>query len=41
MLDERAGLGKTIGNPVYEDQMEGVALFAKQHSLFYLMLCLM
>lgn len=34
MLDSRAGLGKTIGNPVYEDQMEGVALFAKKHSLF-------
>jgi nickel-dependent lactate racemase len=34
MLDERAGLGKTIGNPVYEDQMEGTALFAKTHNLF-------
>lgn len=34
MLDPRSGLGKTIGNPVYEDQMEGVALFAKEHSLF-------
>ena len=34
MLDERAGLGKTVGNPVYEDQMEGVGLFAKTHSLF-------
>lgn len=34
MLDPNAGLGKTIGNPVYEDQMEGVALFAKGRSLF-------
>lgn len=34
MLDEHAGLGKTVGNPVYEDQMEGVALFAKGRSLF-------
>lgn len=34
MLDARAGLGKTTGNPVYEDQMEGVALFAKGRSLF-------
>lgn len=34
MLDPNSGLGKTIGNPVYEDQMEGVALFAKKHSLF-------
>ena len=34
MLDKHAGLGKTIGNPVYEDQMEGVALFAKGRSLF-------
>ena len=33
MLDANAGLGKTIGNPVYEDQMEGVALFAKGRSL--------
>lgn len=28
MMDKRAGLGKTTGNPVYEDQMEGVALWA-------------
>ena len=28
MMDPRAGLGKTTGNPVYEDQMEGVALWA-------------
>ena len=34
MLDEHAGLGKTTGNPCYEDQMEGVALFAKGRSLF-------
>ncbi|MBO5659197.1 MAG: nickel-dependent lactate racemase [Duodenibacillus sp.] len=34
MLDENAGLGRTDGNPVYEDQMEGVALFAKGRSLF-------
>ena len=34
MLDEKAGLGITKGNPCYEDQMEGVALFAKGRSLF-------
>ena len=34
MLDPAAGLGKTTGNPCYEDQMEGVALFAKGRSLF-------
>ncbi|MEG1345255.1 MAG: nickel-dependent lactate racemase [Acidaminococcaceae bacterium] len=34
MLDPAAGLGKTSGNPVYEDQMEGVALFAQGRSLF-------
>ncbi len=34
MLDEHAGLGRTTGNPCYEDQMEGVALFAKGRSLF-------
>ncbi len=34
MLDPQAGLGKTTGNPCYEDQMEGVALFAKGRSLF-------
>lgn len=27
MLDPNSGLGKTTGNPVYEDQMEGVALW--------------
>ena len=35
MLDPNAGLGKTVGNPVYEDQMEGVAMFAKNHSVFH------
>ncbi len=34
MLDDNAALGRTVGNPVYEDQMEGVALFAKGRSLF-------
>ncbi|MCI6530656.1 MAG: nickel-dependent lactate racemase [Mesosutterella sp.] len=34
MLDPNAGLGRTAGNPVYEDQMEGVARFAKGRSLF-------
>lgn len=34
MLDPNAGLGRTTGNPVYEDQMEGVARFAKGRSLF-------
>ena len=34
MLDENAALGRTTGNPCYEDQMEGVALFAKGRSLF-------
>ena len=34
MLDKHAGLGLTTGNPCYEDQMEGVALFAKGRSLF-------
>lgn len=29
MLDSAAGLGRMEGNPVYEDQMEGVALWAK------------
>lgn len=28
MMDPHAGLGKTTDNPVYEDQMEGVALWA-------------
>ena len=34
MLDPHSGLGKTKENPVYEDQLEGVALFAKGRSLF-------
>jgi nickel-dependent lactate racemase len=34
MLSPEAGLGRTKGNPCYEDQMEGVALFAKGRSLF-------
>ncbi len=34
MLDPAAELGRMEGNPCYEDQMEGVALFAKGRSLF-------
>ena len=34
MLDPNAQLGATVGNPVYEDQMEGVALWAKNRSVF-------
>lgn len=34
MMDHNAQLGKLKGNPVYEDQVEGVRLFAKQHQLF-------
>lgn len=34
MLSPEAGLGKTTGNPCYEDQMEGVAKFAEGRSLF-------
>lgn len=34
MLDPRSGLGKAEGNPVYDDQMESVALFAKGRDLF-------
>ncbi|PWM79548.1 MAG: nickel-dependent lactate racemase [Phascolarctobacterium sp.] len=34
MLDENAMLGKLAGNPIYDDQMEGVKLFAKGRSLF-------
>jgi len=33
MMDPHAGLGQTTGNPVYEDQMEGVALWAKGRSV--------
>lgn len=34
MVDKHAGLGKTVGNPVYEDQLEAVALWAKNRSVF-------
>jgi len=34
LMDPRSGLGKTVGNPVYEDQLEGVALWAKGRSTF-------
>lgn len=34
MLDPNAGLGKLHGNPVYEDQVEGVRLFAAKHNCF-------
>ncbi len=34
MMDPHAGLGKTTDNPVYLDQMEGVALWAKGRSVF-------
>lgn len=34
MLDPHSGLGILEGNPVYEDQIEGVELFAKGRSLF-------
>ncbi len=34
MMDPNARLGKLHGNPVYEDQVEGVRLFAKEHQLF-------
>lgn len=34
MLDPNSGLGKLHGNPVYDDQMDGVRLFAAKHNLF-------
>ena len=34
MMSPNSQLGKLQGNPVYEDQMEGVALFAQKHRLF-------
>lgn len=34
MMSPDAQLGKLHGNPVYEDQMEGVRLFAKGHRMF-------
>ncbi len=36
MLDPASGLGKTVGNPVYEDQMEAVAMWAKGRDVFLL-----
>ena len=34
MMSPHSQLGKLHGNPVYDDQMEGVRLFAKEHKLF-------
>ncbi len=34
MRDPASGLGRTEGNPVYEDQMEAVAMWAKGRSVF-------
>ena len=34
MMSPNSQLGKLHGNPVYDDQMEGVRLFAKEHKLF-------
>lgn len=34
MMDDRCGLGITTGNPCYEDQVEGVELFAHGRNLF-------
>lgn len=34
MMDPSCGLGVTTGNPCYEDQVEGVRLFAKGRHLF-------
>lgn len=34
MMSTNAQLGKLHGNPVYDDQMEGVSLFAKKHKMF-------
>ncbi len=34
MMQPEAHIGKLDGNPVYEDQMAGIALFAKNRSLF-------
>lgn len=34
MMDDRCGLGITAGNPCYEDQVEGVELFAAGRNLF-------
>lgn len=34
MMHPEAKLGKLHGNPVYEDQMEGVSLFTEKHKVF-------
>ena len=34
MMSPNSGLGKLHGNPVYDDQVEGVRLFAKEHKMF-------
>lgn len=34
MMSPNSGLGKLAGNPVYDDQMEGVGLFAQEHKMF-------
>ncbi len=34
MMSPASQLGKLHGNPVYDDQMEGVGLFAKRHKMF-------
>ncbi len=34
MMSPASQLGKLHGNPVYDDQMEGVRIFAKEHKLF-------
>lgn len=34
MMSPNAQLGKLHENPVYDDQMEGVSLFAKRHKMF-------
>lgn len=34
MMSPEAKLGKLHGNPVYDDQVEGVRLFAKEHKMF-------
>lgn len=34
MMSPESKLGKLHGNPVYDDQMEGVELFAKEHKMF-------
>ncbi len=34
MMSPNSQLGRLQGNPVYEDQMEGVGLFAQKHKMF-------